>query len=346
MVFAPAAHVPRVATDLVEPLYRRLRWQVFAGIFIGYAGYYLVRKNFSLAIPYLVEQGYSKGDLGFAMSGVAIAYGLSKFLMGVVSDRSNPRFFLPAGLLLSAGLTLVMGLVPWALSSIAVMFVLQLANGWVQGMGWPPSGRTMVHWWSQKERGTVVSAWNIAHNVGGGLIGPLFLLGMHLFGDWHSAFYVPAAVAIAVALFAAVTMRDTPQSCGLPPVEEWRDDYPPDYDGSHERGLHAPGVSSDRRLLAQPAGQSRHRHGGPRHDRVSDLRSGDADRLACAGVGAKEGRRDGRRVHGAVWLSRRVGVRERAARPHCRSLRLGRRVRAASRSGVRLRGSPGDQHPR
>ncbi|MFM7413041.1 MAG: MFS transporter, partial [Planctomycetota bacterium] len=120
MLFPPAPHVPRVAADRVDPLYRRLRWQVFAGIFVGYAGYYLVRKNFSLAVPYLVEQGFSKGDLGFAMSGVAIAYGLSKFLMGVVSDRSNPRFFLPCGLLLSAALTLVMGLVPGALSSIAV----------------------------------------------------------------------------------------------------------------------------------------------------------------------------------------------------------------------------------
>jgi OPA family glycerol-3-phosphate transporter-like MFS transporter len=27
------------------------------------------------------------------MSAIAIAYGLSKFLMGLVSDRSNPRYF-------------------------------------------------------------------------------------------------------------------------------------------------------------------------------------------------------------------------------------------------------------
>ncbi|SQC91151.1 G-3-P permease [Cedecea neteri] len=32
------------------------------------------------------------------------------------------------------------------------MFVLLFACGWFQGMGWPPCGRTMVHWWSQKER--------------------------------------------------------------------------------------------------------------------------------------------------------------------------------------------------
>ena len=235
MIFAPAPHIAPVAADQVDPLYRRLRWQVLAGILVGYAGYYLVRKNFSLAIPSLIEQGFSRGELGFAMSGVAISYGLSKFLMGAVSDRSNSRLFLPAGLLLSAGIMFLMGLAPWATSTIPVMFGLLFLNGWAQGMGWPPSGRTMVHWWSQRERGTVVSFWNIAHNIGGGLIGPLFILGMAWFGDWRSAFYVPAAVAVGCAVFAWLTMRDTPQSCGLPPVEAWQDDYPSTYDASHER---------------------------------------------------------------------------------------------------------------
>lgn len=98
--------------------------------------------------------------------------------MGSVSDRSNPRVFLPAGLILAAAVMLFMGFVPWATSSIAVMFVLLFLCGWFEGMGWPPCGRTMVHWWSQKERGGIVSVWNCAHNVGGGIPPLLFLLGM------------------------------------------------------------------------------------------------------------------------------------------------------------------------
>eukprot|EP01030_Chromulinospumella_sphaerica_P008642 gene8642-8454_t len=164
--------------EKIDSTYRRLRWQIFAGIFFGYAGYYLLRKNFSLAMPYLIDEGYTRGQLGLAMSAIAIAYGLSKFLMGLVSDRSNPRYFLPFGLLVSAGVMFIFGFAPWATSSVTMMFILLFINGWAQGMGWPPSGRTMVHWWSQKERGGVVSVWNVAHNVGGGLIGPLFLLGM------------------------------------------------------------------------------------------------------------------------------------------------------------------------
>ena len=237
--FQPAAHIPQVPADKQGPLYTRLRWQIFMGIFFGYAGYYLVRKNFSLAVPYLVEQGFSRGDLGFAMSGVAIAYGISKFLMGAISDRSNPRIFLTVGLLMSAAIFLLMGFVPWATSSITIMFVLLFINGWVQGMGWPPCGRTMVHWWSQKERGEIVSIWNCAHNVGGGMVGPLFLVGMAWFADWRSAFYVPALAAVAVAVFIFVTMRDTPQSCGLPPIEVYKNDFPEDYNEKHEQELTA-----------------------------------------------------------------------------------------------------------
>ena len=172
-IFKPAPHRARLPEAEIDPLYRRLRWQIFLGIFFGYAAYYLVRKNFALAMPYLVEQGFSRGDLGFALSGISIAYGFSKFIMGSVSDRSNPRVFLPAGLILAAAVMLFMGFVPWATSSIAIMFVLLFLCGWFQGMGWPPCGRTMVHWWSQKERGGIVSVWNCAHNVGGALVGPM-----------------------------------------------------------------------------------------------------------------------------------------------------------------------------
>jgi OPA family glycerol-3-phosphate transporter-like MFS transporter len=235
-IFKPAPHLPPLAEEEVDAHYKRLRWQVFLGIFIGYAGYYLVRKNFSLAVPFLIEeQGFSRGQLGIAMSAVSIAYGLSKFLMGSVSDRSNPSYFLPAGLLVSSAIMFLFGFQSWATGSVAVMFMLLFLNGWAQGMGWPACGRTMVHWYSGNERGRVVSVWNVAHNVGGGLIGPLFVLGMAWFNDWHSAFYVPATAATAVAVLVFFLMRDTPQSCGLPPIEAHRQDYPHDYAEEHER---------------------------------------------------------------------------------------------------------------
>lgn len=226
----PAAHIPRLPDDKVKAIYSIERLKVFIGIFIGYAAYYFVRKNFSFAIPELQELGYSKGQLGLAASALSIAYGFSKFLMGNVSDRSNARYFLSIGLVLSSFTMIFMGLIPFATSSIAIMFVLLFVNGWVQGMGWPPCGRVVAHWYSIRERGTAMSVWNLAHNLGGFLVGPLTVLGLELFNDWHAKLYFPGMVAILFALVAFWLVRDTPQSVGLPPIEEYNNDYPKSYD--------------------------------------------------------------------------------------------------------------------
>ncbi len=49
-MFKPAPEKERLPEDQIDSHYKRLRFQVFMGIFIGYAAYYLLRKNFSLAM--------------------------------------------------------------------------------------------------------------------------------------------------------------------------------------------------------------------------------------------------------------------------------------------------------
>jgi len=238
-IFKPAAHKELIAEDKIDASYKSLRFKVFVGIFLGYAGYYLVRKVFSLAMPDLINLGYSKTELGFALSGVSIAYGLSKFLMGNVSDRSNARYFLTTGLVLSALTMILMGILPAATGSIGIMFVLLILNGWFQGMGWPPCGRVMVHWFSIRERGTKMSLWNVAHNVGGGIIGPLAILGFAIFADWHAKLYFPGFIALGVAVITWFLVRDTPQSCGLPNIEAYKNDYPDSYSNEFEKEMTA-----------------------------------------------------------------------------------------------------------
>ena len=234
-----AASIDPLPAHEVDPEYRRVRRQVFGGIFLGYAAYYLVRNNLALAIPDILKEypQYSKASLGTALTGSSIAYGVSKFLMGSVSDRSNPKYFLPLGLLMSAAIIFACGVMKGIYASLAILVLLQTLNGWVQGMGWPPCGKTMVHWFSTKERGVVVSVWNTAHNVGGALVANLAVVGVLLFSDWGAKFYFNAMVAAAVALVAFVLLRDSPQSCGLPPVEVYKNDYRPDYSADHERNF-------------------------------------------------------------------------------------------------------------
>ncbi len=234
----PPAYKPEQTGPEADAKYRKLRWQVFVGIFIGYAGFYIVRKNFSMAIPALAPFGFDKGELGIVLSMNAIAYGFSKFIMASISDRSDARKFLPLGLVCAA-LSMLFMIVPvqfigaeYKALAITLMAALNFLVGWFNGMGWPPCGRVMTHWFSIKERGTWMSFWNCAHNVGGALVGPMAVYGAMWFGSWfygeHTDYYFligtyafPAATAILVAIIAYLMIRDTPQSCGLPSIEKW-----------------------------------------------------------------------------------------------------------------------------
>lgn len=219
----PATPIERMSDDKIPSNYKKYRLQVFVSIFIGYAAYYFIRKNFNMAAPYLIETyGYSKAQIGFVGSALGFAYGISKFVMGNVSDRCNPRYFLSVGLILAAIANIMLGFA----SSVPLLFVMMLLNGWFQGMGWPPCGRTLAHWFSPKERGTWMAVWNVAHNVGAAMVPTIALVGYTLFATWRGMFYFPALISIGIALFVIVFLRDTPQSVGLPPIEEYRNDYP------------------------------------------------------------------------------------------------------------------------
>jgi OPA family glycerol-3-phosphate transporter-like MFS transporter len=235
--FRPAPAAPPLPPDRIDAEYRRLRWQVFVGIFVGYAGFYLVRNNFALAMPAILKAHpeFTKTQLGWAMTGLLTAYGLSKFFMGSVSDRSNPRWFMATGLLLSSAITFAFGVVPGLYGSLLAIVALQALNGWCNGMGWPPCGKTMVHWWSPRERGRIVAVWNCAHNFGGAGIAIFGTWAVAHFGHWGGTFWFNAAIAAGVAVLIALLLRDTPQSCGLPPIEQFKDDYPPGYSAAHER---------------------------------------------------------------------------------------------------------------
>ena len=237
-LLTPPAYKAEQTGPEADARYKKLRWQVFLGIFIGYAGFYIVRKNFSMAIPMLANFGFEKGELGIVLSMNAIAYGFSKFIMASISDRSNARTFLPLGLIMAA-ISMLFMIVPiqWIGSdhksfAILLMAALNFLVGWFNGMGWPPCGRVMTHWFSIKERGTWMSFWNCAHNVGDALVGPMAVYGALWFGSWFygadeqryfliGTYAFPAAVAILIALMAYSMIRDTPQSCGLPSIEKW-----------------------------------------------------------------------------------------------------------------------------
>ena len=228
-----------MAADKIDSEYKKMRLKVFLGIYLGYAAYYLVRKNLSLAAPGMIEEGLiDKAGAGLAMSGIPIAYAVSKFIMGSISDRSDARKFMTVGLVLSSLVMILAGVLPYPTGvagnyavTVGLMFVFMFLAGWLSGMGWPPCGRVLAHWFSTNERSFKMSVWNTAHNVGNGTLGLLIPAGVIIFtaigitDTWRAAFIVPAVVALLFALFCWWAIRDTPESCGLPAIEDYRNDH-------------------------------------------------------------------------------------------------------------------------
>ncbi len=208
-----------VDTKNVDKEYTRYKWQVFITIFVGYAIFYITRKNLSFAKPYLIEQlGYTKLQVGAIAAGMPLAYGFGKFIMGGVSDKMNPRYFMGFGLILAGIVNIMFG----SVHSIVAFTVLWTINGWVQSMGWPPCGKTMKVWFSDKERGTWMSVWNTAHNVGAMLIPFVVIIGVSMFsGSWRGLFFLPGIISIIVGILTMVFLRDKPESLGLPSVREY-----------------------------------------------------------------------------------------------------------------------------
>lgn len=153
---------------------------------VGYAIYYFVRKNFSLAMPGLTAQyGISNTDFGIVIGIGSLVYGLSRFVNGFVVDRYSARAVMAIGLLLCALSNFAFGygynISAWLVGAdpmatqatpdlinmlILVMAVTIVLNQAFQGVGYPPCARLLPCWIHPSELATKMSIWNTSHSIG------------------------------------------------------------------------------------------------------------------------------------------------------------------------------------
>jgi sugar phosphate permease len=220
--------LPPAAPPLDDPaevarLYRYWRLRVMYAMTTGYALFYLLRKYLSMAAkPISDEFGFTNTQWGPLLTVSTIVYALSKFLAGVLGDRTNPRFLMAGALLFSAAVNVAFGFGA-GLGTFAALWAL---NNLFQGAGSPPCFRLLTHWFSPKEIGRAWGVWNASHQIGGALIalGAGYLVTN--FG-WRSAFWVPAGLCAAGAVWLFNRLTDSPEALGLPAVEVYRDGAPP-----------------------------------------------------------------------------------------------------------------------
>ncbi|MBV7388497.1 MFS transporter [Pasteurellaceae bacterium TAE3-ERU1] len=201
-------------------VFKKYQMQSLIGIFIGYACYYIVRNNFVFSTPYIKEElGLSTTQIGLLTSLMLITYGISKGLMSILADKSNPRYFMALGLFLCVIVNVMMGF-----STSFYLFVcLVILLGLFQGMGVGPAIITVGHWFPRTQRGRASTIWNVSHNLGGGLVAPIVGASLAYLGTEHwriSAYLVPALIAFIGVLLILYFVKRRPVEENLPTVEE------------------------------------------------------------------------------------------------------------------------------
>ena len=210
---------PLSATD-VDKNYRYWRVHLLLSMVIGYAAFYLTRRSVTFAMPVMqLELGLTKGDIGLLGTLFYLAYGGSKFISGIYSDRTGARWFMGVGLLMTGVLNILFAFC----HSLTALLIVWTLNGFFQGWGWPPCARLLTHWYSRNERGFWWGCWNTSINIGGAAV-PLLSGLLAATWGWQAALLVPGAVGIVLGLWLCRQLCGTPQQEGLPTVGVWRRD--------------------------------------------------------------------------------------------------------------------------
>ena len=196
--------------------YKRLKWQVFISATLGYGLYYVCRLSLNVVKKPIVDSGLlTELELGIIGSALFFSYAVGKLFNGFLADHSNIKRFMSTGLFVSALVNLILGFT----SSFLFFAICWGVNGWFQSMGAPSSVVSLSRWYTDKERGSFYGFWSTSHNIGEALTYILTGVVSSYFG-WQWGFRAAAIVGILGVILIVLFFHDTPESKGLPPINE------------------------------------------------------------------------------------------------------------------------------
>lgn len=235
----------KVPDGQIEETYRKLRGRTFWGATAAYSLYYVCRMTLSVVKQPLIDSGLlTAGQLGLIGSALLFVYALGKFTNGFIADYCNIKRFMAAGLFISALINLMMGCfglfctIPGIGGAVifAAFFIMWGLNGWVQSMGAPPGIINLSRWFPLAKRGTYYSIFSASPYLGKFLTFILTGVTVGALG-WEWGFIFAAAAGAAGGLIVLLFVSDTPESKGLPSVQELSGEKPKKVDSMPTKEL-------------------------------------------------------------------------------------------------------------
>lgn len=222
---APSAKVP---AQKVDKTYKRLRIQTFLAATFGYSLYYVCRLSMGVMKQPLIDAGLLNAtQLGIIGACLYWAYAVGKFINGFLADSANIKRFMAAGLVVSAAMNFIMGVLgvealngSIANSTLFILFAVCWAvNGWAQSMGAPPAIISLSRWFPLRIRGTFYGFFSSSHNIGEGL-SFVFVSALVAALGWQWGFFGAALAGMVGVLLIVFFLHNSTESKGLPSIEE------------------------------------------------------------------------------------------------------------------------------
>jgi len=185
---------------------------------IGYAGYYLCRSNFSVALPMIIQELSARGmqpdvakiRLGLIASVGVLAYAIGKFIAGGLSDFLGGRRTFLGGMAGSVLFTVV-----FALSGGIPLFTLAwIGNRLVQSLGWAGVVKISSRWFSYSSYGTVMGIVSLSFLFGDAASRQFLAILIDYGFGWRGLFFIAAGVLLFWVIVNALLLKDTPREIG------------------------------------------------------------------------------------------------------------------------------------
>ncbi len=183
---------------------------------ISYTMYFLVRQNFSLAMPFIEGLlGFSKTEIGIIMTSSLFVFGVGKFVNGFFSHLLRPKVFLSLGLIGSSLMNIAFSKV----STLVGFSIIWSFNAFFQSIAWPQCVRLMSEWYSPTQLGTRWGLVSMANQAGSFLVFVFFTFLIESYG-WRASFFIPGMAGIIAGLVILALPLEVPKQLGLCSMEE------------------------------------------------------------------------------------------------------------------------------
>jgi len=187
-------------------------------LFLGYAGYYLCRSNFSVSLPLIIDELVAHGmtpdeakiRLGAITSFGVLAYAIGKLFLGGLADFLGGKRNFLTGMGGSILFTLLFSLG----GGMPIFTLAWIGNRLVQSTGWAGAVKITSRWFSHSSYGTVMGLVSLSYLFGdaaarqfmGAIIG-------HGYG-WRVVFQVAAGTLFVIFVANVLLLKESRTEIG------------------------------------------------------------------------------------------------------------------------------------